>query len=137
MNQLYVFFRGKIKPNLNNINKMKIQEMIEDINKLHENFTVVTKQLHATLREIFHIDGERKDKKVNALLDFTEKNVNKIFQDLINNINSFSSVGSYSTSSVPNGILFNSKFPTYNGKGLQLVPDAVRRNMHKNHKYLL
>ena len=48
----------------------------------------------------------------------------------------YSSLGQYSTSSLPDNMLFNSKFPTFDGKGLTLVPDSVRKNMHHSRKYL-
>ena len=76
-------------------------------------------------------------KKTDAFIDKFSKSFDKSYNEIINNLQSYSSIGNYSTSSVPNGIFFNSKVPTFNGKGLQLVPDVVRRNMHHNHKYLL
>nr|WPF46694.1 MAG: hypothetical protein [Lake Baikal virophage 9] len=120
MNQLYVFYKGKIKPNLKSISisKMKIEEIKEDIDILFQNYEAVGQELYDTYIEIFNISGMRKDRKVNAFFDSIEKNVDKIFADIISNVKSYSSV-------------------QITGSGLPIVPNSVLRNMNQNHKYLL
>ena len=137
MNQLFIFFKGKIKPNLKSISKSDIQNMITDMEQLYDNFSEVYNDIIDKYNSIFTINGKTVSKKTDAFLDTFSKSFDKCYNEIINNLQSYSSIGNYSTSSVPNGILFNSKVPTFNGKGLQLVPDVVRRNMHHNHKYLL
>ncbi len=44
MNELYIFFKGKIKSNLKTISKQDIQDILKDMNQLDYNFTDV---LHA------------------------------------------------------------------------------------------
>jgi hypothetical protein len=137
MNQLFIFFKGKIKPNLKSISKSDIQNMITDIQQLYDNHVEVYNEIIDKYNSIFTINNKTVSKKTDAFLETFSKSFDKSYNEIINNLQSFSSLGNYSTSSVPNGILFNSKVPTFNGKGLQLVPDVVRRNMHHNHKYLL
>ena len=137
MNQLFIFFKGKIKPNLKSISKSDIQNMITDIQQLYDNHVEVYNEIIDKYNSIFTINGKTVSKKTDAFLETFSKSFDKSYNEIINNLQSYSSIGNYSTSSVPNGILFNSKVPSFNGKGLQLVPDVVRRNMHHNHKYLL
>ena len=137
MNQLFIFFKGKIKPNLKSISKSDIQNMITDMQQLYDNHVEVYNEIIDKYNSIFTINGKTVSKKTDAFIDTFSKSFDKSYNEIINNLQSYSSIGNYSTSSVPNGILFNSKVPTFNGKGLQLVPDVVRRNMHHNHKYLL
>ena len=136
MNELYVFFKGKIKPNLKTISKQDIQDILKDMSQLNYNFTDV---LHAI--EDLGIFGLEKDlklkhPKIDAFKQTFETNFKKSSADIINNVKAYSSLGQYSTSSLPDDMLFNSKFPTFDGKGLTLVPDSVRKNMHHSRKYL-
>ena len=119
MNQLYIFYKGKIKPNIRSINRMKVEEMLEDINTLEKNFMDVSTNLKNVYKKVFNVIGERRETKVVQFIYPIERNVVKIFSDVISNLKSYSSVQQY-------------------GSGLQnLLPDAVRINMHHNHKYLL
>jgi hypothetical protein len=155
MNELYVFFKGKIKPNLKTISKQEIQDILKDMSQLNYNFTDV---LHAIEdlnifglekdSNIFGLEKDSKHKKllkkdlklkhpkIDAFKQTFETNFKKSSADIINNVKAYSSLGQYSTSSLPDDMLFNSKFPTFDGKGLTLVPDSVRKNMHHSRKYL-
>jgi DNA repair exonuclease SbcCD ATPase subunit len=125
MNQLYVFFKGKIKPNLKSISKMKIEEIKEDINVLYDNYAHIRREIYEFGNELFNVNKESKFKKVNAFLVSIEKNVEKIFSDIIATAKAYSSSVQASISGVPLG------------SGFSLLPNAVLRNMHHNHKYLL
>ena len=134
MNELYVFFKGKIKPNLKTISKQDIQDILKDMNQLDYNFTDV---LHAVEDlDVFGLEKDIKHAKVDAFKQTFETNFKKSSADIISSVKAYSSLGMYSTSSVPDNILFNSKFPTFDGKGLSFIPDSVRKNMHHSHKYL-
>ena len=135
MNELYVFFKGKIKPNLKTISKQDVQDILKDMNQLDFNFTDV---LHAVEDlDVFGFDDKNiRHKKIDAFKQTFETNFKKSSADIISSVKAYSSLGMYSTSSVPDNILFNSKFPTFDGKGLPLIPDSVRKNMHHSHKYL-
>jgi hypothetical protein len=135
MNELYIFFKGKIKPNLKTISKQDIQDILKDMNQLDYNFTDV---LHAIEDvNVFGIkDKNIRHPKIDAFKQTFETNFKKSSADIISSVKAYSSLGMYSTSSVPDNILFNSKFPTYDGKGLSFIPDSVRKNMHHSHKYL-
>jgi hypothetical protein len=117
MNQLSLFFNGKIKPNLKSIDKSKIQDMMTDMNLLNENFNSVDIDLNHTYQTVFNIDGKYKDKKDNALLSTFESNFKKISADIIHTLKSFSSLG-------------------ISGSGL-MMHDCMRSRMHCNRKYLL
>jgi len=134
MNELYIFFKGKIKPNLKTISKQDIQDILKDMNQLDYNFTDV---LHAVEDlDVFGLEKDIKHAKVDAFKQTFETNFKKSSADIISSVKAYSSLGMYSTSSVPDNILFNSKFPTFDGKGLSFIPDSVRKNMHHSHKYL-
>ncbi len=135
MNELYIFFKGKIKPNLKTISKQDIQDILKDMNQLDYNFTDV---LHAIEDvNVFGIKNKNiRHPKIDAFKQTFETNFKKSSADIISSVKAYSSLGMYSTSSVPDNILFNSKFPTFDGKGLSFIPDSVRKNMHHSHKYL-
>ena len=118
MNELYIFFKGKIKPNLKTISKQDIQDILKDMNQLDYNFTDV---LHAVEDlDVFGLEKDIKHAKVDAFKQTFETNFKKSSADIISSVKAYSSLGMYSTSSVPDNILFNSKFPTFDGKGLSL-----------------
>jgi chromosome segregation ATPase len=125
MNQLYVFFKGKIKPNLKSISKMKIEEIKEDIDVLYDNYAQIRREIFDFGNFLFNVNNKSKHKKVNAFLISIEKNAEKIFSDIIANAKAYSSSVQASISGVPLG------------SGFSLLPNAVLRNMHHNHKYLL
>ena len=134
INELYIFFKGKIKPNLKTIPKQDIQDILRDMNQLDYNFTDV---LHAIEDlDVFGLEKDLRHKKIDAFKQTFESNFKKSSADIISSVKAYSSLGMYSTSSVPDNILFNSKFPTFDGKGLTFIPDSVRKNMHHSHKYL-
>ena len=134
MNDLYIFFKGKIKPNLKTISKQDIQNILKDMNQLDYNFTDV---LHAIEDlDVFGLEKDIKHPKIDAFKQTFESNFKKSYTDIISSVKAYSSLGMYSTSSVPDNILFNSKFPTFDGKGLSFIPYSVRKNMHHSHNYL-
>jgi hypothetical protein len=120
MNQLYIFYKGKIKPNIKSISKMKIEDILNDFLILNDNFKDISMQIKTYFKEIFSIDGKTKEKKADSFFDSVNRNVEKILSDIISNTKAYSS----SIQAVPLGSGF-------------LLPHAVLRNMHHNHKYLL
>ena len=135
INDLYVFFKGKIKPNLKTISKQDIQDILKDMNQLDYNFTDVLHMINDL--DVFGFEDKNiRHKKIDAFKQTFETNFKKSSADIISSVKAYSSLGMYSTSSVPDNILFNSKFPTFDGKGLSFIPDSVRKNMHHSHKYL-
>jgi len=135
INELYIFFKGKIKPNLKTISKQDIQDILKDMNQLDYNFTDVLHLIN-DLNVFGFEDKNIRHAKIDAFKQTFESNFKKSYMDIISSVKAYSSLGMYSTSSVPDNILFNSKFPTFDGKGLSFIPDSVRKNMHHSHKYL-
>ena len=117
MNQLLLFFKGKIKSNLKSIDKSKIQDMLTDMNLLDENFNSVDLDLNHTYQAVFSIDGKYKDKKENKLLSTFEDNFKKISADIIHSLKSFQSLG-------------------ITGSGL-MMHDCMRSRMNNPRKYLM
>jgi len=142
MNQLLLFFKGKIKSNLKSIDKSKIQDMLTDMNLLDENFNSVNMDLNHTYQAVFSIDGKYKDKKENKLLSTFEDNFKKISADIIHSLKSYSSLGNYtSNSQSSNAMLFpDSSISTdktkIRGSGLMML-NCMRSRMNNPRKYLM
>ena len=141
MNQLLIFFKGKIKSNLKSIDKSKIQDMLTDMNLLDENFNSVDLDLNHTYQAVFGIDGKYKDKKENKLLSTFEDNFKKISSEIIHSLKSYSSLGNYTSNSQSKEMLFpdssisTNKFKV-SGSGL-MMHDCMRSRMNNPHKYLM
>ena len=115
--RLEIFYRGKIKPNLKIIEKSKINDMLNDMNVLDQNFNEVKLELHKKYQSIFAIDGKMKDKKENAFITSIENNFTKISSNIIPSLKSFHTFG-------------------LSGSGL-LILDGLKKRMNNPHKYLL
>jgi hypothetical protein len=118
MNDLYVFFKGKIKPNLKIISKNDIQDMYDDMNVLKQNFDDAYKLIDDDYADIFAIDKSYQNKKVDDFIAMFKKNFDKPYSDIINNLKAYSSIGNSTV-------------------GGMLITHATRKNMYRNKKYLL
>ena len=65
-----------------------------------------------------YIDKSHQNKKVDSYLQMFEKNFNKSYSDIINNLKAYSSIGNSTV-------------------GGMLITHATRKNMYRNKKYLL
>jgi hypothetical protein len=146
MNDLYVFFKGKIKPNLKIISKNEIQEMYDDMNVLKQNFDDVYKLIDDDYADIFAIDKSHQNKKVDDFLAMFKKNFDKPYSDIIYNLKAYSSIGDSSTGNtiirVPTiGDTYLGSTNNYENldrsNGGMLLTHATRKNMYRNKKYLL
>ena len=77
MNELYVFFKGKIKPNLKTIDKSDIQNMIDDMAILWQNHDDAKDLLHDNFENIFGIAKYKKHPMINDFIQTFEKNFEK------------------------------------------------------------
>ena len=119
INDLYVFFKGKIKPNLKIIGKNDIQDMFDHMNILTSNFNEMFQEIHNNDKHyMFGVNNGNNTKKIDAFLSTIEKNFNKHSSDIVNSLKAYSSIG---TSTV----------------GGMLITHATRKNMYRNKKYLL
>jgi hypothetical protein len=84
------------------------------------NFTDV---LHAVEDlDVFGLEKDIKHAKVDAFKQTFETNFKKSSADIISSVKAYSSLGMYSTSSVPDNILFNSNFQHSMEKVYHLFP---------------
>ena len=86
MSELYVFFKGKIKPNLKTFSKKDIQDMIKDMNILNENFQDVIELIEDKYENIFGIEKSHKHSKVDTFIETFENNFKKSYTDIIANL---------------------------------------------------
>jgi hypothetical protein len=117
MNELYVFFKGKIKPNLKTTDKSDIQNMMSDMNILNENFTDVKHLIEDEYENIFGIEKSHKHPKVDKFIETFENNFKKSYTDIIATLKAYHTLG-------------------ISGSGL-MMHDCMRSRMHCSHKYLL
>jgi len=118
MNELYVFFKGKIKPNLKSFDKSDIQNMMTDMNTLNENFIDVKDLIADQYENIFGINKSHKHPKIDTFIDTFEKNFTKSYSDIIATLKAYHTLG------------------VINGSGL-MMHDCMRSRMHNSHKYLM
>ena len=62
MNQLYIFYKGKIKPNIKSISKMKIEDILNDFVILNYNFKDVSMQIKNILKKFLVLMVKQKKK---------------------------------------------------------------------------
>ena len=93
MNELYVFFKGKIKPNLKSFDKSDIQNMMTDMNTLNENFIDVKDLIADQYENIFGINKSHKHPKIDTFIDTFEKNFTKSYSDIIATLKAYHTLG--------------------------------------------
>jgi len=119
INDVYVFFKGKIKPNLKIISKNDIQDMFDDMNILTSNFNEMIQEINNNDKHyMFGVNNGNNTKKIDAFLSTIEKNFNKHSSDIVNSLKAYSSIGNSTV-------------------GGMLITHATRKNMYRNKKYLL
>jgi hypothetical protein len=118
MNYLLILYKGKIKPNLRTIDKKDILDMLTDMSTLENNFKEVNLFIGKTYKNIYEGRKEKKNQqtKIDAFIDTSEKNFNKIVSYIISSLKAFESLG-------------------ITGAGLML--NHIRQRQNQNHKYLL
>ena len=118
MNRLYIFFKGKIKPNLKIISKSEILEGINDMNVLQSNFKDVYLEVQNKFHNVFGVE-KLKHTKADQFVETWVSNFNKISSDIIANLKAYSNISTYTT------------------QGGILMLNSIRHNMYKGNKYLL
>jgi len=117
MNELYVFFKGKIKPNLKTFDKSDIQNMMNDMNTLNDNFTDAKDLIDDEYENLFGITKSHKHKKVDTFIVTFEKNFSNSYSDIIATLKAYHTLGII-------------------GSGL-MMHDCMRSRMNNPHKYLM
>jgi len=128
MNRLYVFFKGKIKPNLKIINQKDIANALQDMMTLISNFKDVYSEIEGKFHNVFGVERLSKTTKADQFLTTLQKNFINISSDIISNLKSYSSIGIFSEG---NNIL------QVNPSGGLLIPNIIRKRLHLKNKYLL
>jgi len=128
MNRLYVFFKGKIKPNLKIISQKDISNALQDMMTLISNFKDVYSEIERKFHNVFGVERLSKTTKADQFLSTFESNFIKISSDIISNLKSYSSIGTFSEG---NNIL------QVNPSGGLLIPNIIRKRLHLKNKYLL
>jgi hypothetical protein len=128
MNRLYVFFKGKIKPNLKIINQKDISNALQDMMTLISNFKDIYSEIEGKFHNVFGVERLSKTTKADQFLTTLQKNFINISSDIISNLKSYSSIGTFSEG---NNIL------QVNPIGGLLIPNIIRKRLHLKNKYLL
>jgi hypothetical protein len=128
MNRLYVFFKGKIKPNLKIINQKDIGNALQDMMTLISNFKDIYSEIEGKFHNVFGVERLSKTTKADQFLTTLQKNFINISSDIISNLKSYSSIGTFSEG---NNIL------QVNPSGGLLIPNIIRKRLHLKNKYLL
>lgn len=117
MNKLFIFYKGKIKPNLKLINKNDISEALNDMNILYNNFKDVYIEIESKFHNVFGVE-KFGHKKADQFLETFASNFNKIAPQIITELKAYSNISSY----------INGGF---------LMSYSARNNIFKGNKYLL
>ena len=118
MNRLLVFFKGKIKPNLQFTNKKDISDALNDMDVLNKNFKDVYMDIHNNFQNVFGVEKFANNRKADTFLETWASNFNKISSEIISGLKASSNISSYSI-------------------GGMLMMNSVQRNMFKGNKYQL
>ena len=118
MNRLLVFFKGKIKPNLQFTNKKEISDALNDMNVLNKNFSDVYIDIHNNFQNVFGVKKFANNRKADTFLETWASNFNKISSEIISGLKASSNISSYSL-------------------GGMLLMNSVQQNMFKGNKYQL
>jgi len=118
MNRLLVFFKGKIKPNLQFTNKKDISEALNDMDVLNKNFKDVYMDIYNNFQNVFGVKKFANNRKADTFLETWASNFNKISSEIISGLKASSNISSYSL-------------------GGMLMMNSVQRNMFKGNKYQL
>ena len=114
MNKILLIFKSKIKPNLKIIDKKDIQDSLNDMDILNQNFKDIYIEINNKYQNVFGIEKFGIHKKADQFLETWASNFNKISSEITSNLKSYSNIS-----------------------GGLLMSNFSRSRMHVVNKYLL